>query len=46
MMASRVIKETNMGKKWDRIARQEFELLDRDEQAAWADLRRRVERRR
>jgi len=31
-----------MSKKWDRIATQEFEGLDKEEQKDWADLRRKV----
>lgn len=31
-----------MNKKWDRIATEEFEALDKDEQKDWVDLRRKV----
>jgi len=34
-----------MSKKWDRIATEEFERLDADEQKDWADLRHKVARR-
>jgi hypothetical protein len=34
-----------MSKKWDKIANEEFESLDQAEQNDWADLRRKVSRR-
>lgn len=34
-----------MSKKWNRIATEEFESLDQDEQNDWADLRQKVSKR-
>lgn len=33
-----------MSKKWNRIANQEFESMDRDAQKDWDELRKKVER--